>query len=153
MPVGNGYFKKEHKFLIQNFCDFFKNKNVQIYNKSYEQFDIQFQKNCFVYMDIPYCNTNAVYNESRGGNVNGWKEEDDFKFFLFCQKLNERGIKWCVSNVFQNKGKINKHLISWCEQKKWFVTHLNMKYASHGIDKNLTDEVAITNYNPNCYLF
>ena len=152
MPVGNGYFGKNDEQSIKNFCDFIKNNKVEIFNKSYDEIEIKQDDNCFVYMDVPYCNTNAVYNET-SRDLGGWTEKNDFKFFEYCEELNKRNIKWCVSNVFCNKGKANQHLIEWCERNNWTVVHLNMKYASHGVDNNKTDEVAIFNYKTNCYLF
>lgn len=150
MPVGNGYFKEDEEQSIKNLCGFFKRNHADIYNVSYEQIEVE--ENSFVYLDVPYCNTNAVYNET-SRDIGGWTEKDDFKFFEYCEKLNEKNIKWCVSNVFSNKGKTNNHLIEWCEKNRWNVIHLKMKYAAHGVDKNKTDEVAIMNYEPKCYLF
>lgn len=150
MPVGNGYFKKENEIDIKNFCSFFKENDVEIFNKSYEEIDVK--NNSFVYMDIPYCNTNAVYNET-SRDLGGWTEKNDIKFFKYCEELNHRNIQWCVSNVFSNKGLTNNHLIDWCNKNNWNVVHLNMTYASHGINNHITDEVAIMNYNPNCFLF
>lgn len=91
MPVGNGYYNQDDDRPIKNFCDFFKNNEVKILNKSYEE--IQIEDNSFVYMDIPYCNTNAVYNET-SRDTGGWTEVNDFKVFEYCEKLNERNIQW-----------------------------------------------------------
>lgn len=151
MPVGNGYFKSEFIPCIRDFCDFFRNNDVRCYNKSYEEVQID-DVNGFVYLDIPYCNTNAVYNET-SRDLGGWNETNDKKFFTYCEKLNALGVKWCISNVFTNKGKTNWHLIEWVKKFNWEVVHLNMKYASHGVDANETDEVAILNYCPECFLF
>lgn len=150
MPVGDGYFNEDDEQPIRNLSNFLKENWTEIYNVSYEQVEVE--KNSFVYLDVPYCNTNAVYNET-SRDTGGWTEKDDLKFFEYCEKLNNKNIQWCVSNVFTNKGKTNYHLIEWCKKNKWHVVHLNMKYASHGIDNNVTDEVAIMNYNPQSYLF
>ena len=150
MPIGNGYFNKDDEQPINDLCCFLKENNIEIHNVSYEEIDIK--EKSFVYLDVPYCNTNAVYNET-SGDLGGWTEKNDFKLFEYCEDLNKRNIKWCVSNVFCNKGRTNNHLIEWCERNNWTVVHLNMKYASHGVDNNITDEVAIMNYNPGCYLF
>ncbi len=143
MPVGNGYFKDESKLLIKDMCEFFNKDNVQIFNKSYSDFT-DLESDSFVYMDIPYCNTNAVYNSTRG--TKAWTEESDYEFFKYCEMLNNKGVKFAISNVFCNKGQTNDHLKKWCEEKGWCVKHLNMKYASHGINTNETDEVLIGNY-------
>ena len=146
MPVGNGYFKKESEQPIRSMCKFFNQENVYIYQLSYEKVDLsKFDKNKdFIYMDLPYANTDATYNEVRDND--GWGEEQDYEFFKFCEKLNEKGFRFAISNVFCNKGLENNHLKEWCEKNNFIVHHLNMKYASHGVDNNFTDEVLICNY-------
>ena len=146
MPVGNGYFKEESKEFIKDFCEFMSKENVYIYHKSYEEFT-DFDKDCFCYFDIPYANTLSVYNESSRDQGN-WTEESDYKFFDYCENLNNCGIQFAISNVFKNKGKENTHLKEWCEKNGWIVHHLNMKYAGHSYESaNMnTDEVLICNY-------
>lgn len=146
MPVGNGYFKEESKIFIKDFCDFMSQQNVYIYHKSYEEFT-EFDEDCFCYFDIPYFNTNSVYNESSRDQGN-WTEESDYAFFRYCEDLNSKGIQFAISNVFKNKGAENNHLKEWCEKNGWIVHHLNMKYAGHSFESaNMeTDEVLICNY-------
>ncbi len=144
MSLGNGYFKKECEEEIRNLCGFFNQDNVNISNLSYE--DLVVNDESFVYADLPYANTEAVYNDNR--EIKGWTEESDYKFFKYCEKLNERGIQFAISNVFKNKGKENTHLKEWCEKNNWIVHHLSMKYAGHSYESaNMeTDEVLICNY-------
>ena len=147
MPVGNGYFKKECEKPIKDMCKFFSQENVEIYNLSYTSFK-DFDEDCFVYMDLPYSNTDAVYNENR--ELEGWTEKNDYEFFQYCEDLNRRGIKFAISNVFCNKDVKNEHLVEWCEKNNWEVHHLNMTYATHWhtFDDYVsnTDEVLICNY-------
>ena len=63
--------------------------------------------------------------------------------------LNNKGIKFALSNVLENKGKSNDILKDWC--KKYNTIHLNNTYGNcnyHAKDKssNTTDEVLIINY-------
>lgn len=145
MPLGNGYFKKDNEIEIKNLCEFFNKENVYIYNKNYFDF-IDFDENSFVYLDLPYSSTEAVYNSKR--ELDGWTKECDYKFFKWCEILNSKGVKWAISNVFCNKGLENKHLIEWCEKNNWIVHHLSMKYAGHSKESAnmVTDEVLICNY-------
>lgn len=147
MPCGNGYFKKDSEPLINKMCEFFKNKNLHIYNKDYETFEFDdFNKETdFIYLDPPYsANSNSVYNEKC--DMEGWNEEQDKKFLSWCEKLNDKGYKFAMSNVFCNKGYVADYLQNWCKKNNFIVHHLNMKYASHGVDNNITDEVLICNY-------
>ena len=119
---------------------------MYIYHKSYDDIDFSnFNENDFIYLDPPYsANSNSVYNENR--DMGGWGEKQDKKFFAWCKKLNEIGCKFAMSNVFHNKGYEAKYLQDWCKENKMIIHHLNKKYASHGIDKNICDEVLICNY-------
>lgn len=152
MPVGNGYFKKDCEKPIKDMCKFFSQENVEIHNKSYEDFSI-FPTDSLVYCDIPYCNTDAVYNENR--ELDGWGEEQDYRFFQWCEDLNRRGVKFAISNVFCNKGQVNTHLKEWCEKNNWEVHHLYMKYAGHSwkTANSDVDEVLICNYKTEDSIF
>ena len=64
-------------------------------------------------------------------------------------QLNENGVRFALSNVFENKGKSNDILKEW--SKKYNVNYLNNTYGNcnyHARDKsdNSTIEVLITNY-------
>ena len=63
-------------------------------------------------------------------------------------KLNERGIKFALSNVFYHKGETNEKLIEW--SKKYIVTYLDKTYSNcnyHIKERNAkTVEVLVTNY-------
>ena len=68
---------------------------------------------------------------------------------VFLDRLNERGIRFALSNVLKNKGKENVGLIEWSQ--KYNAYHLNNTYYNcsyHAKDrsKTTTDEVLITNY-------
>ena len=102
MPFGNRCFLEEHKDKIKNACEILKNKNIKFKNEN--AFDIlnetKFEKDDFIYLDPPYTNTTAIYNEKRA--FGGWNIEDDKRLFLILECLNKDGIKWGLSNVFEN---------------------------------------------------
>ena len=98
----------------------------------------------FVYLDIPYLNTEAVYNEKRA--FGGWNIDCDYKIFKMLEELNSRGIHWALSNVFENRGKTNDHLIEWCNKNNWTVHHLNRNYNPFSRGNSNNDEVLICNY-------
>lgn len=98
----------------------------------------------FIYCDIPYLNTEAVYNEKRA--YGGWNIECDYKIFSILEVLNNRDIKWALSNVFENRGKRNEHLIEWCNKNNWHVHHLNRNYNPFSRGNSNNDEVLICNY-------
>ena len=136
------YNEKRYKKI----CDMNEQfKNIEIFNKNC--FDIDFsllEKGDFVYCDPPYLNTEEVYNEKRA--FGGWNIDDDYKLFDILEKLNDKGVKWGLSNVFVNRGKENTHLIEWCNKNNWNVYHLNRNYNPFSRGNSNNDEVYICNY-------
>lgn len=149
MPFGNRCFLSEHKPLIECCCYKMKKLNIELENNDaikYIENNIEkFDKFDFVYLDPPYTNTLAVYNEKRA--FGGWNIENDLKLFELLENLDKKGIKWGLSNVFKNKEFINEHLIKWCQKNKWNVNHLVCEYASLGKGNSNTDEVYVCNYD------
>lgn len=122
---------------------FFSKPSVKITNFDFRKLSIsRLKSDDFVYLDPPYFNTTATYNEN-----NSWNEDDEIALFNLCEKLNDNGIKWGMSNVFQCKGKINEHLIKWCEKNNWNVhTFDKFTYMACGKGNSNATEVFITNY-------
>lgn len=144
MPIGNQYFKLEtHSKKIIDSCNFFNKENVYLYNKSYADCNYNIlDSNDFVYFDPPYSNTLAIYNEQQG-----WSIQDDYNLFALCEKLTARGIRWGMSNVFENKGNVNEHLIDWVNKNGYNVHFFDgFNYVSCGKGNAKTVEVFISNY-------
>ena len=144
MPIGNQCFIVEkHSQKIIDGCNFLSRPNVYLTNKDYKSFNFKaLLKSDFLYLDPPYSNTLAIYNEQQG-----WCIDDDYDLFDICDYLTRRGIKWAMSNVFENKGVINQHLIDWVTKNNYNVHHFNdFTYVSCGKGNAKTDEVLIMNY-------
>lgn len=95
--------------------------------------------------DPPYSGTEAVYNEKRA--FGGWTIENDYKMFELLEKADKKGIKWGLSNVFENRSRENQHLIDWCKKNGWQVYHLDRNYNPFSRGNSNNDEVYICNYN------
>lgn len=149
MPYGNRCYTSKHYEQIKDWCDLLKTKTIEISSK--DAFDILqdtiFDNNDFIYLDPPYSNTLAIYNEKRA--FGGWTIDSDYKLFTILEKLDKCGIKWGMSNVFRNKNSVNEHLIDWCSRNKWNVYHLNKTYSALGKGNANSDEVYICNYSQN----
>lgn len=99
-------------------------------------------ENYFLYLDPPYLNTTAVYNENR---LTGWDINDDYRLFKKLDELSAKGFKWAFSNTFVGKhGVENTHLIEW--SKKYNVNYLDHNYTVFGQQNRKNVEVLITNY-------
>lgn len=132
--------------IKQNLVDFRKALDrIILTSKSFDEVKIdKLGSNDFVYCDPPYLITCATYNEQ-----DGWNETCERNLLELLDKLNEKGVRFALSNVFVNKGRTNDILIKWSE--KYNVYHLsntysNCSYHAKDRDKTGTDEVLVTNY-------
>ena len=143
MPCGNDCFSEKNKEYISNGTKFFKRDNVKINNGDFQKLCVEeLNKDDFVYLDPPYFNTTATYNEN-----NGWSEDDENTLYSLCERLNENEIKFGISNVFENKNTKNQKLIDWCDKNKWNVyTFDKFTYMACGKGNSNAKEVFITNY-------
>lgn len=140
MPFGNGYFTEETKDAIKNNN---YEKIIYISHVDFREYaKREFEKDDFIYLDPPYLDTTATYNEN-----GGWTIKDEKDLQEFCDKLTENGIKWGMSNVYENKGIVNSQLKEWQEQKGYSVYFFdNFTYCSCGKGNSNTKEVFICNY-------
>ena len=143
MPCGNDCFSDKNKEYIRNGRNFFKNDNVIITNNDFRELKIsKLDNNSFVYLDPPYLDTTATYNEN-----GGWTIKDEQDLYNICEELDSNGIKFGMSNVFINKGKTNDKLIEWCNKNKWNVyTFDKFTYMACGKGNSNAKEVFIKNY-------
>lgn len=163
VPYGNRkYLKNKHDAEIKTFVKHMKSGG-DVITKNENAFDVldtiiaMGNKKDFVYLDPPYSNTTAIYNEQRkNGDLNmaGWTIKDDVLLMQKCDELTNSGIKWMMSNVLFHKGKHNDHLEKWAKDKGYVISLINDKeYASLGKGNALTQEIVITNYEPTYKIF
>jgi DNA adenine methylase Dam len=143
-PVNKRDFNKNMKRNLELFIDRLNSLNIEFSSKSFE--DIEVSQDSFVYIDPPYLVTQATYNEN-----GGWDEAKEISLLKYMDKLDAKGIKFALSNVFKNKGRENKLLVEW--SKRYNVhnldhTYHNCNYQSKDKNQDTTDEVLITNYTP-----
>lgn len=147
MPFGRNR-SSFNQVLQKNFIkyiDKLNDINIDFISKDFRELNMDsLHSDDFLYADPPYLISCASYNES-----DGWNENKEHTLLELLDKLNDRGIKFALSNVLENKGKSNDILKEW--SKKYNVYHLNNNYGNcnyHAKDKskNSTDEVLITNY-------
>lgn len=141
VPFGKRTYNPNMRKNLVDFHNAIHNIDITFSSKDFRKLDLQgLSKDDFVYCDPPYSITCAAYNS-------GWDNKDDKELMDLLDKLHEDGIRFALSNVFSNKGKVNKQLIKW--SKKYNVYHLNASYSNcsyHKNNVNKTDEVLITNY-------
>lgn len=143
MPIGNDCFSEKNKEYIKNSIDFFKSNSLNILKLDFRCVDFKNLTSAdFVYIDSPYFNTTATYNENEG-----WTMKDENDLLELCEELNSKGIKFGISNVFVCKGKINQHLIDWVDKNNFTVYKFDkFSYMACGKGNSEAEEVYICNY-------
>lgn len=148
LPAGKRDFNRKMREKLSAFIDRLKSGDYTFESNDFREIsDEDWNDKTFVYVDPPYLITCATYNEQ-----DGWNEELEKELLNYLDKLNDRGIRFALSNVLQSKGKENKLLLDWVNRNigKYRVIYLDYTYANsnyHTKDRtSKTDEVLIVNY-------
>jgi adenine-specific DNA-methyltransferase len=147
-PFGRNrsHFSDELKQKLIRFIEALKSKEVIFSSCEFENFCFDgFDKDDLVYCDPPYLITTGSYNDGNRG-FKDWNAKQENKLLELLDSLNERGIRFALSNVLTHKGDENSILINWA--KKYNVHYLDHDYSnsSHNTRKGKSEEVLITNY-------
>lgn len=142
MPFGKRNFNSKLKQKFKDFSNAIQKKDIEFTNKNFKDLDInKLGENDFVYLDPPYLVTEATYNT-------GWNEETEKDLLSLCDKLNDKGVKFAISNVLEHNGSKNEILINW--SKNYNVNYLDYDYSNCNYHKkdngHKSIEVLITNY-------
>jgi DNA adenine methylase len=139
---------------LEKFITKLREQKIEFSCSNFDDFNFSFlSENDFVYCDPPYLITTGTYNDGKRG-FSGWAENEENQLLEILDKLNNRGIKFALSNVLEHKGKSNDILKKWLNSNsKYRVNHLNFHYSNSNYqtivrDKNASTEVLITNYFP-----
>lgn len=121
----------------------FKNKcgSIEFTNLHFRELSSIISVDDFVYVDPPYLITKAEYNKF-------WSDDEEKNLLSWLDELNDKNIKFGLSNVIHHRGKSNTLLINW--MSKYNVKYLDKKYSynihhAENVDKE-TVEVFIYNY-------
>lgn len=150
----NSSFGKDSSYMNNNIrnnintvVNLIHSGNFEFINKDFR--DLRFDKltsDDFVYCDPPYLINNAVYQDGKRG-FKGWNQQDDIDLMNLLDELNNRGVKFALSNMTESKGVKNEKLIEW--SKKYNTVKLNIKYNGSNYQRKTKEEdveVLITNY-------
>ncbi|MDR1872601.1 MAG: Dam family site-specific DNA-(adenine-N6)-methyltransferase [Deltaproteobacteria bacterium] len=144
LPVGKRDFNDKMKAKLTAFIDRLREGNYRFTSFDFREVDTtELTSISLVYCDPPYLITRATYNEQ-----DGWNEQNERDLLGLLDSLNERRIRFALSNVLASKGQTNTILTEWA--KKYRIIHLNHSYGNsnyHTKDKtDSADEVLIVNY-------
>lgn len=128
------------------FVNAIHNRNTLFLSKDFREIDLNnLNSNDFVYCDPPYLISGAVYQDGKRG-FKGWNPQDDIDLYSILDDLNDRDIRFALSNMFYSKNRSNDYLIEW--SKKYNINYLKANYnTNYQRDMSGKDvEVLITNY-------
>ena len=140
LPVGNVDFNQNVHDALNDYFNLLTQKQVTWYNEDFRQFlgVIQYQANDLVYLDPPYLITFSEYNKL-------WNEDTERDLLAMLDDLNERGVRFAISNVTHYRGRINHLFLQWSEH--YHIHSIKSNYISFNDNsiKQFT-EVLVTNY-------
>lgn len=149
----NSPFGKDRSSFNQNMRSNLIKFHHNIQNIKFSSFDFKclnlndLSSGDFLYADPPYLISTGSYNDGKRG-FKGWSETDDENLFSVLDNLNEKGVKFALSNVIKHKGLVNEKLIEW--SRKYNIHYINYNYSNSNYHGKNTDketvEVLITNY-------
>ena len=128
------------------FTEKLNNMNIEFSSEQFDKLNLEdLTDKDFVYCDPPYLITTGSYNDGNRG-FKDWKEEEELKLYGMLDNLNDKHIKFALSNVIEHKGKENKLLKEW--SKKYKVIYLTSDYSnsSYNTKRDKSIEVLIVNY-------
>ena len=128
------------------FTEKLKNMNIEFSSEQFDKLNLaDLTDKDFVYCDPPYLITTGSYNDGNRG-FKDWKEEEELKLYDMLDNLNDKHIKFALSNVIEHKGKENRLLKEW--SKKYKVIYLTSDYSnsSYNTKRDKSIEVLIVNY-------
>lgn len=139
------------KHNLEKFIIRLKETNIEFSNLCFNNFDLTALSNTdFVYCDPPYLITTGTYNDGKRG-FKGWTEKEEKQLLKKLDNLNDRNIKFALSNVLNHKGKSNDILKSWAASNtKYKINFIdfhysNLNYQTLDRDKNASIEVLKSN--------
>uniref|UniRef100_A0AB33IWR6 Site-specific DNA-methyltransferase (adenine-specific) n=1 Tax=Prevotella sp. GTC17253 TaxID=3236793 RepID=A0AB33IWR6_9BACT len=140
LPVGNVDFNSNVASALEDYFQEVKNKKPKWYNLDYKVFlkKLQLSENDFIYLDPPYLITFSEYNKL-------WNENDEMELLQLLDKLNDRNIRFAISNVTHYKDRQNDIFIEWAQ--KYHIHSIKSNYINyHDNSIKQFNEVLITNY-------
>lgn len=142
VPFGKRIFNENIRKNLKETISAIQSKEIIFafsdYKESFNLVNSQLDENSFVYCDPPYLITDAAYNSH-------WDKQEFTKLLILLDQLNERGIKWGLSEVIFHKGKENDVLREWMDKYK--VHYINSDYSNCNYQTSGTSvEVYVYNY-------
>lgn len=141
LPVGNVDFNGNVHRALHDYLQFVRENDLTFYNMDYTDFleQVEFDEDSYVFLDPPYLISMSEYNKL-------WNDKKERELCEYLDGLNDRGIKFGITNLITHKGKINQTFLEWA--KKYSACDVKSNYISFNDNtiKEDSQEVFVTNY-------
>lgn len=141
LPVGNVDFNNNVYTALGNYLDFVSAHEVEFFNMDYISFleKIKYGKNSYVFLDPPYLISMSEYNKL-------WNDRKEDELCEYLDELNEKGVKFGITNLITHKGKTNHRFLEWSKRYNAFDVKSNYISFNDNSIKADSKEVFVTNY-------
>ncbi len=141
LPVGNVDFNSNVYTALNNYLDFISEHEIEFFNMDYISFleKIKYDSNSYIFLDPPYLISMSEYNKL-------WNEQKEDELCEYLDGLDDKGIKFGITNLITHKGKTNTRFLEW--SKKYCAFDVKSNYISFNDNTIKADsqEVFVTNY-------
>lgn len=140
LPVGNVDFNANVHKAICGYMDFLREQHIAYYCEDFQTFmrRQQYNENDFVFCDPPYLISQSEYNKL-------WNENHEALLYQELDRLNEKGVKFGLTNLLHHKGRTNEMLMQW--MSKYNAYPISSNYISYNDNTIKPDskEIFVTN--------
>ena len=142
LPVGNVDLNQNVIDALKDYFNFAKNSNLQFSSLDFREFlnKQNFKANDFIYLDPPYLISSSEYNKL-------WTEKDEIDLLNILDDLNNKGVRFAISNLLFTKDRENTLFINWAKKYKIFDISSNYINYHDNSNKTTNKEVLVTNYD------
>lgn len=141
LPVGNVDFNQNTVDALNAYFELNAHKQTRWSALDFEDFlgAQDLNEEDLVYLDPPYLITFSEYNKL-------WNEESERRLLRVLDALNERGIRFAISNVTHYKGRVNNIFLDWSNQYNIYPIKSNYISFRDNTIKQF-NEVLVTNFH------
>ncbi len=145
IPCGSRRFNDNIIAKFISFSRIIKSMNIDFLNSSFSDLKYLIEKNTFFYLDPPYRETTATYNDGKRG-FEGWSVAHEKELCKFMDIINLADAKFMFSYILQSKDFHNYEVENWAISQGYNIIPVNETQGRYNDRK----EVLITNYKNDC---
>lgn len=141
-PCGNSGYNNEMLEKLISYNMKAQTMDIGYYSNNYLDWEDKITKEDFVYCDPPYLISCGAYNDGKRG-FNGWDEKQEEELLQFLERLNQRGVRFMLSNMVDRNGMENHPLHDWIKRNDFRIIQNSTITKRNRQNRR---EIIITNY-------